>query len=71
VKVPTADDDSPKGVGAMKRKIFVGLLMLVVAGANAHAGFFDDGDILITPAERKRVHSLEALAWEPLAARWI
>ena len=30
----------------MKRKIFVGLLMLVVAGANAHAGFFDDGDTL-------------------------
>jgi hypothetical protein len=31
----------------MKRETFVGLLMLVVAGANAHAeGFFDDGDTL-------------------------
>ena len=31
----------------MKREIFVGLLMLVVGGANAHAeGFFDDGDTL-------------------------
>jgi hypothetical protein len=31
----------------MKRESFIGLLMLVVAGANAHAeGFFDDGDTL-------------------------
>jgi hypothetical protein len=31
----------------MKREISIGLLMLIVAGANAHAaGFFDDGDTL-------------------------
>jgi len=31
----------------MKRESFIGLLMLVVVGANAHAaGFFDDGDTL-------------------------
>ena len=31
----------------MKRQIFIGLFLLAVAGANAHAeGFFDDGDTL-------------------------
>ncbi|MBM3544346.1 MAG: hypothetical protein FJX44_07575 [Alphaproteobacteria bacterium] len=31
----------------MKREIFIGFLMLAVAGADAHAqGFFDDGDML-------------------------
>jgi hypothetical protein len=63
---------SPKGDEAMKREIFVGLLMLVVAGANAHARVFSMmATLSITPAERKKVHSLEALAWEPSAARWI
>lgn len=38
----------------MKREISIGLLMLVVAGANAHAeGFFDDGDTLYYTCREK------------------
>jgi Rap1a immunity proteins len=38
----------------MKREILIGLLILVVAGANAHAeGFFDDGDTLYYTCREK------------------
>jgi Rap1a immunity proteins len=38
----------------MKRKIFIGLLMLVAAGESAHAqGFFDDGETLYYTCHEK------------------
>ncbi|MCJ7597981.1 MAG: hypothetical protein MUO41_05010 [Methyloceanibacter sp.] len=38
----------------MKREMFIGLLMLVVAGVNAHAeGYFDDGDTLYYTCREK------------------
>jgi Rap1a immunity proteins len=38
----------------MKRKIFIGLLMVVAAGESAHAqGFFDDGETLYYTCHEK------------------